>query len=371
MKRFLSMLIAGLMLFALCIPALADEAPIFDTSFTRVNNEPTVEYDSWGVPYNVWVPATTPYAVGDTATIVLSYTIPESIDGFEGQTLSSIEFISAFEGFEGIELVEAIGCPGKMNCDYEAGFCMPVPGEYSNVTITNNGCIVMAELGSDVQIVLRGTVSAETINCTADITIGQYRFPAQYLIGSSVVTVEKYAEGFYNAHRSDFMLVQKRDIAYRNNANGLCDLYPALNGHYYHAIAGDQTIEAFIPVDENWEECDNPVDKNSSLFATLTSIMEEYRELFDICYSSASIGDSVFFDASLAQSYNVAVTIQNGGEAPVDPTNAPAEPTSIPVAPTAAPGEGGVPNTGAISFAIIGIAAIAGAGVMISGRKKN
>lgn len=366
MKKVFSILLAVLMMTALCVPALADEeqAPMFNTSFTRVNNEPNVEYDEWDIPYNVWVPATTPFAVGDTATVVLSYSVPATVEGFEAQALANIEYIVELEGLTDIELVEAIGCPGKMECDYEIGICMPIPGEYSNVTLTDTGCIVMAELDSSVQIVLRGTVAEETINCTADITIGQYRFPAQYMIGTSVVTLEKLAEGFYNAHRSDFILVQKRDLAFRNTENGLCELYPALNGHYYLTVTGDQTIKEFIPVDDNWQEAGEPVVAGSEMFDTLTSIMEEYKELFGFCYNSAALNDEFFFDASAAQKFSVASTIQNGGDTPVDPT------TDAPVEPSTSP-DPSVPSTGAFSLVFLGIAAIAGAGVVVSRRKED
>lgn len=365
MKKVFSILLAVLMMTALCVPALADEeqAPMFNTSFTRVNNEPNVEYDEWDIPYNVWVPATNAYAVGETATVVLSYSVPETVEGFEAMALGSIEYIVTLDGLTDIELVEAVGCPGKMVCDYEAGYCMPVPGEYSNVTLTDTGCIVMAELGSSVQIVLRGTVAEAAINCTADITIGQYRFPAQYMIGTSVVTLEKLAEGFYNAHRSDFNLVQKRDLAFRNTENGLCELYPAINGHYYLMMAADQSIKEFIPVDDNWQVAGEPIVAGSEMFDTLTSIMEEYKELFGFCYSSAALGDGFFFDASAAQNFTVASTIQNG-DAPVDPT------TDAPVEPSASPNPS-VPSTGAFSLVFLGIAAIAGAGVVVSRRKDD
>lgn len=371
MKKVFSVLLAVLMISALCVPALAakeEQAPIFNTSFTRVNNEPTVEYDEWDIPYNVWVPATTPFAVGDTATIVLSYSVPATVEGFDAKALSSIEYIVNIAGLTNIELVEAIGCPGKMECDYEAGFCMPIPGEYSNVTLTDSGCVVMAQLGSSVQVVLRGTVAEETINCTADITIGQYRFPAQYMIGTSVVELEKLDDGCYNAHRSDFNLVQKRDLAFRNTESGLCEFYPALNGHYYLAVIGDQTIEKFVPVDDNWQEAGEPVEVGSEMFGTLASIMEEYKELFGFDYNNAAINDEFFFDATAAQKFNVASTIQNG-DTPVDPTtDAPVEPsTDAPVDPS----NPSVPSTGAFSFVFLGIAAIAGAGIVVSRRKED
>lgn len=379
MKKFVSVLIAVLMLSAFCVPALAgadtkDNEPLFDTEFTLVNNEPNVEYDDWGVPYYVWVPATEPYAIGDTVTLVLSYAVPDTMDGYDDVMLASIEYITTFTGLTGIELVEAVGCPIKLICDYELGYCMPVPGEYSNITLADDVCTVMAELGSEVQIVLRGVVTEETVTCHADITIGQYRFPAQFMIGTSIVTLQKYDEGFYKASRSDFNLVQKRSIAYRNNDNALCDMFAALNEHYYRAVIADYEIDQFIPVDENWEDCGDPIDKDGELFATLTSIMEEYKELFGICYCSAAVNDETFFDASLAESYSVTQELAPAGsDDPEDPTptpggddpeesDEPAEPSPSPIAPI----------TGAISLTAIGIASIAaGAGMLFARRRDD
>ena len=57
MKKIFALLIAFAMIAVLGVPAFADNAePIFNTVFTRVENEPTVEYDEWEIPYNVWTP---------------------------------------------------------------------------------------------------------------------------------------------------------------------------------------------------------------------------------------------------------------------------------------------------------------------------
>ena len=123
MKKIISVLIAVLMISALCVPALADrnakeEANIFDTAFTLVGNEPTIEYDDWGIPYNVWVPSTEPFAAGDTVTFTLTYTVPETIEEYDPKLLGSIEFLTSYEGIAELELVEAFGCPQKVICDY-------------------------------------------------------------------------------------------------------------------------------------------------------------------------------------------------------------------------------------------------------------
>ena len=370
MKKIISVLIAVLMISALCVPALADrnakeETNIFDTAFTLVGNEPTIEYDDWGVPYNVWVPSTEPFAAGDTVTFTLTYTVPETIEEYDPKLLGSIEFLTSYEGIAELELVEAFGCPQKVICDYELGFCMPVPGEYANVTVEDGTCIVMAELGSTVQVVLRGVATADEVTCNADITIGQYRFPAQYMIGDSVVTLEKHEDGFYKASRSDFFLVQKRSVVYINNEDSLVDMFAGLNNHYYRAVVGDHDIEQFIPVDDDFVDCGEPIDPESSTFATLISIMEEYKELFGICYCSAALTDESFFDASLAKTFNVNAVLGAEPETtpvPEEPTPEPGEPSPTPITPI----------TGAISLTAIGVVSIlSGAGLMFARREED
>lgn len=123
-----------------------------------------------------------------------------------------------------------------MQCDYEHGYCMPIPGEYSNVAVEGNVCTVMAELDSDVTVILRGTLTAETVVGSTSVTIGQYRFPAQFSLG----TVDKSeANGLpaYNMHRSDFDLVQKRAVEVRADETGSYAIFAGLNNHYYRVVA--------------------------------------------------------------------------------------------------------------------------------------
>ena len=223
MKKIFALVIAIALTLALAVPALADgeDAAVFGTELNLVANDPTVEYDEWDVPYNVWnvIPADTKLNVGDTVTLALSYTVPAAVEGYSERMLSSIEYLTSVEGIDGLTLVEAHGCPGKMQCDYEHGYCMPIPGEYSNVAVEGNVCTVMAELDSDVTVILRGTLTAETVVGSTSVTIGQYRFPAQFSLG----TVDKSeANGLpaYNMHRSDFDLVQKRAVEVRADETG-------------------------------------------------------------------------------------------------------------------------------------------------------
>lgn len=369
MRKFFAVLLAALMLAALCVPAFAENAAEiddFNTDMYLVNNEPDVQYDEWDVPYNVWVPKTDAIVVGQPVTAVLSYTIPEFVEDVSAMLLGSIEYMVTFTGLENIELVEAFGCPGKIECDYEIGICFPVAGEYANITVADDVLTVMAEMDSEVQVIVRGIATEETVGMNADVTIGQYKFPAQYTICGSVATVEKRAEGFYNLHRSDFNLVQKRDVALVNNAYGLCDIYAALNGHYYHMIPGDLVVDNFIPVEYDEEdgfyEVGDPIDKDSELFATLLSILDEYKDFFGFCYNSAAISDEMFLaNEEELVTFSVSETFENG-EAPVE-TEAPSE-TEQPVNP--------VPGTGAVSLAVVGTVALAsGAGIVLFRRKEN
>ena len=63
MKKIFALVIAIALTLALAVPALADgeDAAVFGTELNLVANDPTVEYDEWDVPYNVWnvIPADT------------------------------------------------------------------------------------------------------------------------------------------------------------------------------------------------------------------------------------------------------------------------------------------------------------------------
>lgn len=371
MKKLLSVIMIAVLTLALCVPALAENEPDrFNTDVYLVNNEPTIENDEWGVPYNVWTPKTDAIVIGQPVTVVLSYNVAESVDDIDATLLGSIEYLVSFTGIEGIELVEAVGCPTKMNCDYDLGVCVPVWGEYSNVEIENDVLRVMAELDSDVQVIVRGTATAETLGATADVTIGQYTFPAQFNISNSVADVEKRADGFYNIHRSDFTLVQKRDLALVNNAMGGCDMYAAINGHYYSVLVENAAIVGFVPVEFDEEdsffyEVGDPIDSSDELYATLTNIVDEYKDFFGFGYDISSVDDSMFLanaEDIVAFSSDFVLEVS---EAPVE-TTAPVE-SENPADPS-----NPIPGTGSVALVGVGIAAlVSGAGIALSRSKEN
>lgn len=388
MKKFFAMLIALAMIAALGVPALASEQPVFSTDFMRVENDPTVEYDEWEIPYNVWTPVTsdTPVTVGETVTMQLTYFVPDEVEGYDERLLGSIEYLTEINGIDEIELVEAYGCDPLLNCDYEIGICIPVPGEYANIEHEGTTLRVMAELGSVVSVIVRGTATADHITGIMQVTIGQHDFPAYFY----EKVVDKKGEGIYNVHWSDFMLVQKRSVECRPGS-----IFVGLNNHYYRMVA-ERGASAFIPVDENFEDCGEAIDAGSELFATLSDIFETVHQEFGIGYDQVSFTDADFIGDGEHYSFEYPYDFGANGEAepteepapadpteepaPADPTEAPAEPTEepAPADPTEAPAPADptpapapVPATGTVSIAVLGIAAAVSGAAAILSRKKN
>lgn len=363
MKKIFALVIAIALTLALAVPALADgeDAAVFGTELNLVANDPKVEYDEWDVPYNVWnvISADTKLNVGDTVTLALSYTVPAAVEGYSERMLSSIEYLTSVEGIDGLTLVEAQGCPGKMQCDYEHGYCMPIPGEYSNVAVEGNVCTVMAELDSDVTVILRGTLTAETVVGSTSVTIGQYRFPAQFSLG----TVDKSeANGLpaYNMHRSDFDLVQKRAVEVRADETGNYAIFAGLNNHYYRVVANDSAIEAFIPVDADFADNGEAVADEERV-ATLTSIVDEYKDFFGFTYTQTEFTDATFIGDGTHDTFELSFTLGGNGEPAPS-----AEPSSEPT-----PNPNPVPATGAVSIAVAGIISMVGGAAALLNRKRK
>ena len=119
MKKFFALLIAFAMIAVLGVPAFADNAePIFNTVFTRVENEPTVEYDEWEIPYNVWTPMenSAPVAIGDTVTMRISYTVPSETEDFDERAFGAGpdgENRDRFDRRVPVRAVPAVGARGS------------------------------------------------------------------------------------------------------------------------------------------------------------------------------------------------------------------------------------------------------------------
>lgn len=393
MKKLLTILLAIALVLALAAPAFAakDEDPIFGTEVVRVANDPTVEYDEWDIPINVWnaLPDNTPITEGDTVTIALNYVIPAEVEGYDPRLTSSIEFVTDINGLSDIEVVEAQGCPGRIECDYDIGICYPIAGEYANVELDGNELTVMGELDSTVHVILRGTATANEVTGTTAVTIGQYRFPAQF----SLCTVDKTGPDeapCYNAHWSDFFLVQKRAVEFHTEDGVIYDMFVGLNNHYFRLVAGDHEIEDFIPVDENWEDADEPLAHDDPRFESLNETFELVKDFFGLCYNQISVADATFIGEG--EHYTFEYSYVLGGETPVEPTDEPVEPTEEPVEPTDEPAEPtdepaeptdepvepteeptpNPPHTGAFAIAGIGAAVIAaGVGTMFFRKKED
>ena len=397
MKKFFALFIAIALVASLGVPAFADNAePVFNTVFTRVENDPTVEYDEWEIPYNVWTPVAdnAPIAVGDTVTMLLTYTVPASVEGYSERLLGSIEFLTEISGIDEIELVEAYGCDPLLDCDYEIGICVPVPGEYANIFHEGTTLKVMAELGSTVSVVVRGTATADHVTGSMSVTIGQCSFPAYFY----EKIVDKNGEGCYNLHWSDFMLVQKRSVEFRPG-----NIFVGLNNHYYRMIDEQGDIQQFVPVNENFEDNGDPIGHSDGNFDTLADIFAVASDLFGIYAYEMNFTDETFLGEGEHYTFEYPYDFGANGdaepteapadpteapadpteapadptEAPADPTEAPAEPTEAPAEPTEAPAEPTAapvppaPSTGTISLAFVGIASAACGAAALFSRKKN
>ena len=167
------------------------------------------------------------------------------------------------------------------------------------------------------------------------------------------------------------MLVQKRAVEFRTDETGVMyTMYPAMNNHYYRFIPGDHEIADFVPVDADFMDTGDPIDHDDPMFATLSDIITQVVEFFGLCYNQIAFTDYDFIGDGEHYTFNY--PFEFGGDEPA-PTEAPAEPTEAPVdpEPTEAPSDPDVPSTGAISLAIAGVIAAAGAGAVVIGKRKS
>ncbi len=354
MKRILSIVLAAMLLFTVSASTsvLADSSAkqkIFDLSLELLNNEPTTAEDEYGDEYNVWevIDSNTVLKVGDTVTFRLSYAIPEAIDGFTAEELECIEFLITANGVDELEVVEASGCDPKFECDYEAGFCRPLEG-YGNVSVDGNICTVYDTVDANVSIVFTGKVSAKDAGLDIKVTIGQYRFPAIFSVGT--VTKEEIGGApTYNVHRSSTSPVQKRAMEFRNGMG-----YVGLNNHYY-ILEMDEDLHMFTEVDADFNPTDNVVcaELDETIGAALLDIYTEYTTFFNIT-SFAEVNDETFLGGYNHSTSDVSFTL--GGSADVDPVK---------------PDNPKPPATGAVSLAAIGVIAILGGATLTVTRKNK
>lgn len=354
MKKILSIVLAAMLLFTVSASAsvLADtdvKQNIFDMTLELLGNEPTIAMDEYGDEYNVWevLDSNTTLAVGEAVTFRVNYTIPETIEGFTAEELECIEFIITPDGVDGLEVVEASGCDPKFECDYEAGFCMPLEG-YGNVSVEDNICTVTDTANADVSIIFTGVVSAEEPGLDIKVTIGQYRFPAIFSVGT-VTKEEVNGAPTYNVHRSSTSPVQKRSMEFRNGMG-----YVGLNNHYY-ILEMDEDLHMFTEVDDDFNPTDNVIyaELDENVGAALLDIYNEFTTFFNIT-SFADVNDETFLGGYNHSTTEVSFTLGGSGDvAPVDPEN------PMP------------PSTGAVSLAVFGVIAVLSGAAITASRKSK
>ena len=244
MKKLIAILTAALMLLA-AVPTLAftgfDEAPampeiayaseeFFPASVTRMENEPEETQNQFGETVRTWVPYTGDanyVPVGEVVTYACEIEVPETLEGFSEEALESIEALFDFEGFESLELVEAMGADPNYECDYELGFCYPLPG-YGNVSLVGSCLEIDARLSSHVTAIVQGIAASERIACTHTVTVGQYKLPAHFSIGKL-----SYEDGCYFIYYKDTDSVQMRGMKFYE-VDGVFDHYTVYyNNHDY------------------------------------------------------------------------------------------------------------------------------------------
>ncbi|MBR3382507.1 MAG: hypothetical protein IKG85_05665 [Clostridia bacterium] len=387
MKKTVSIIIAALLLLA-AVPAFAftgyteapaepeatlSSEPLFDVDLVRVNNEPEVSQTPWGETYNTWVPmgSDPAAAVGETVTYSVEYQIGSTIEGFDAEALNQIVIVAGFTGLEGIEIIDATGLEPNQTCDYEAGYCYPLPG-YGNAAIEDGSLVVEPKLNSTVQIIVRGTVASEESEFVYVESIGQSTLPTHYSVGK----VEKIEGGYY-VYDKDFTAVQIRGMKFFTEG----DLYD----HYYVCLNDIDYIRSVGTKGVTYTRIDDPsvVFTEGTKFEALERGYNDVMNFFGFTDDDIKdvMTDSVFLDGAEPVMYIDSIDMfADGGEpveptdepAPVEPTDepAPVEPTDEP-APTDAPIVPAPPATGSMSLAVLGAAAaLAGVG-MIALRRKN
>ena len=164
--------------------------------------------------------------------------------------------------------------------------------------------------------------------------VGSYA--AEALVRSGLGTVYIYdkvdkseANGLpaYNMHRSDFDLVQKRAVEVRADETGSYAIFAGLNNHYYRVVANDTAIEAFIPVDEDFADNGEAVADEERV-ATLTSIVDEYKDFFGFTYTQTEFTDATFIGDGTHDTFELSFTLGGNGE-PAPSAEPSSEPTQI------------------------------------------
>ena len=385
MKKILALAIAAFMLVA-AVPALAftgyetapampetetvDE-PLFDYDIIRMENDPEVSETPWGETYNTWVPmGSDPKAeVGEAVTYAVEYAVPETIEGFDAESLKQISFLIDFVGLDSVEIVEASGLEPNQTCDYEAGYCYPLPGYY-NARVEGGVIVVEPKLSTTVQIIVRGVVAADEVVCSVTQTVGQDALPTHYSVGK----VEAIEGGYY-VYDKDFTAVQIRGMKFFTEGENF--------DHYYVCLNDIDYIRSAYTKGVSYTRVDDPsvVFTEGTKFDALERGYNDVMGFFGFTDDDIKdvMTDSVFLDGSEPVSFAEEIELMTDGEEPVEPTDepAPVDPTDepAPVDPSEPGGDEPAPiappQTGAVSVAVFGIVSVlAGAGVVLFRRRK-
>lgn len=393
MKKTVSIIVAVLLLMA-AVPAFAFtgyteapepvdpeivEEPLFEVNLVRMENDPETAETPWGETYNTWIPmGSDPAAeIGETVTYAVEYQVPAAIEGVDSEALNQITLLASFLCLENLEIVEATGLEPNMTCDYEAGYCYPLPG-YGNAEIEDNLLLVEPKLNSSAQIIVRGVVCEGMSEFMYAESVGQGSLPTHFSVGKVDVI-----DGGYYVYEKDFSAVQVRGMKFFTEG----DLYD----HYYVCLNDIDYIRSVDTKGVSYTRADDPsvVFTEGSKFEALERGYNDVMGFFGFTDDDVKdvMTDTVFLDGCECKVYIGSMDILNDGTDPVDPTEpAPVDPTEpAPVDPTepapvdpTEPGDPEVPPvpappaTGAVSIAVLGIVSVlAGAGFVAARRKED
>ena len=374
MKKLTALIAAAALLLA-AVPALAftgfptaPEMPVvtendelfFDAAVIRMENEPTEESTPWGETYNVWTPVEgdPAFAAGDTLTFACEFAVPAELADFNAEELNNIELVCEFSGLSGLELVEGTGLEPNYDCDYDAGFCYPLPG-FGNAEVVGNKLVVHAMPSSTVQVILRGAAEGSKVDCTLTETIGAYKLPCYYSVGK---VVEE--EGCIYVYDKDIYAVQIRGMKFFAEEGLFDHYYVCLNDHDY--IRSVDTRAVTYTEVGNEENVITEGPRFEALERGYNDVMNFFG--FEDDGAADALAASVFLYGMEPVRANEEFSFGSDEPAPVEPTDEPApvepEPTDVP-----APIE--PPVTGAASIAFIGLAAAAAGFGVLCLRRKN
>ena len=321
MKKLIAILTAALMLAA-AIPGLAftgyDEAPempaiehsdeaFFPAAITRYENEPEVSETPWGETVETWIPMEeeTPFAAGETVTYGCEITVPAQLEGFDDEALASIEVRFDFSGIDGIEIVHAVGATPNYECNYDLGYCYPLPG-FGNIRLEESCVVIDAELGRTVTVIVQGAAESGSIRCAHTVTIGQYELPAHFSIGK--LTNE---DGCFFIYEKDITAVQMCGMKFFAE-DGLFDHYLVyFNNRDYVRDTDGSTVVYFDA--ENDDELITEGEKFDGLERAYHTVMDFFG------FTDDGIGDAMTESVFLADCMPVRFeTVFTLGEAPLE-----------------------------------------------------